>query len=512
VGTLDLDLATQSMNPHPGALAIAVLLEDVLPVALPIAGVLALVLAATHAVLNVRDARAATGWVGIIVVLPLVGAILYWLLGINRVHRRAVALLRGRELHVPKIDDPADPDSPSGLLRTVALPDLARLIDVVTVRSLLRGNAVTPLVNGDEAYPAMLAAIASARHTVTLATYIFDRDKAGLRFVDALAAAVRRGVQVRVLVDAVGARYSFPTIVRTLAGRRVPVARFNPTLFPWRWTYANLRNHRKIMVVDGHVGFTGGMNFRQGHCVAEAPRRPVLDLHFKIEGPVVAHMQRTFVEDWAFATHERLEGSAWFPPLQPVTDEPSQSGPRIHDVVARGISDGPDIDIDKMRWAIHGALACAKQRVRITTPYFLPESDLIAAMITAVMRGVEVEVIVSEKNNQLVAKWASEALLPELVNAGCSVWKTLGPFDHSKVVVVDESWVLIGSTNFDPRSLRLNFEFNIECHSPELARHMSAIVDVKRTGGRLVTTAQLAQVGLLRRVRSGLARLFLPYL
>ncbi len=486
--------------------------DDVLPVALPVAGVVALVVAATHAVLRVRDARAATGWVGVIVALPFVGALLYWLLGINRVQRRAVALLRGREQRSPTIDDPSDPDSPSGLLRTVALPDLVRLINVVTVRSLVPGNAVTPLVNGDAAYPEMLAAIDGARHTITLATYIFDHDKAGMRFVDALAAAVRRGVQVRVLIDAVGARYSFPTILRTLAARAVPVARFNPTLLPWRWTYANLRNHRKIMVVDGTVGFTGGMNFRQGHCVAERPRRPVLDLHFKVEGPVVAHMQRTFAEDWAFATRERLEGTAWFPPLSAVSQVHGPDETPIRDVFARGITDGPDIDIDKMRWAILGALACAKKRVRITTPYFLPESELIAAMTTAMMRGVEVEVILSEKNNQLVAKWASEALMPELVKAGCAVWKTLGPFDHSKVVIVDESWVLIGSSNFDPRSLRLNFEFNIECHSPELARHMHAILDVKRTGGHRLTTAQLAQVGLLRRLRSGIARLFLPYL
>lgn len=508
---LDPHLAATRMSLEPGRLAVTSLLEEVLPIALPIVGVLALVIAATHAILRVRDARAATGWVGIIVALPFVGAILYWLLGINRVQRRAVALLRGREQRAPVIDDPSDPDSPSGLLRAVALPDLVRLIDVVTVRSLVSGNAVTPLVNGDAAYPAMLAAIESARHTITLATYIFDRDKAGMQFVEALAAAVQRGVQVRVLVDAVGARYSFPTILRTLAHRKVPVARFNPTLFPWRWTYANLRNHRKIMVVDGAVGFTGGMNFRHGHCVAELPSHPVLDLHFKVEGPVVAHMQRTFVEDWAFATRERLEGSAWFPSLHPLPLADAGEDD-IRDVLARGISDGPDIDIDKMRWAILGALACAKKRVRITTPYFLPESDLIAAMTTAIMRGVDVEVILSEKNNQLVAKWASEALLPELVKAGCSVWKTLGPFDHSKVVIVDESWVLIGSTNFDPRSFRLNFEFNIECHSPALARRMHGILDVKRTGAHLLTTAQLAQVGLLRRLRSGVARLFLPYL
>ena len=478
-------------------------IEAALPIALPIAGTAVLLVASTHAVLTVRDSRSAAGWVGIIVSLPFIGALLYWLLGINRVKRRAVALLRGREPLSLMIDDPENPDSPSGLLRTVDLPELARAIDAVTVRPLVTGNTVTPLVNGDEAYPAMLEAIRGARHNITLTTYIFDRDRVGRRFVDALADAVRRGVEVRVLIDAVGARYSFPTIVRTLRRRGIMVERFNPTFFPpWRLTYSNLRNHRKILVIDGTVGFTGGMNIRHGHCVAEAPRRPVLDLHFRVEGPVVAHMQHTFAEDWAFVRGERLEGPRWFPPA------PARPG----EVIARGITDGPDLDMDKLKWSLLAALACAKRRVRIATPYFLPETELIAAFTMTRLRGVEVEVILSEKNNQLIAKWASDAVLPELVKAGCTIWKTLGPFDHSKVLIVDDSWVLIGSTNLDPRSLRLNFEFNVECHAPALAQRMHGILDVKRTGARRVTAETLAARGFLPRVRNGVARLFLPYL
>lgn len=477
-------------------------LEELLPIALPIAGTSVLLIASIHAVLHVRDSRSAAGWVGIIVALPFVGALLYWLLGINRVKRRAVALLRGHEPLRPVVDDPANPDSPSGLLRTIELPELARAIDAVTVRPLVSGNTITPLANGDEAYPAMLEAIRGARRSVSLTTYIFDRDAVGLRFVDALADATRRGVAVRVLVDAVGARYSLPTIVRTLKRRGVPVERFNPTLFPpWRLTYSNLRNHRKILVVDGRLGFTGGMNIRHGHCVAESPRHPVLDLHFRIEGPVVAHMQHTFAEDWAFVRGERLAGEAWFPPVT-----------RPGDVIARGITDGPDLDMDKLKWSLLAALACARRRVRIATPYFLPETELIAAFTTTRQRGVEVEIVLSERNNQLLAKWASDALLHELVRAGCTIWKTLGPFDHSKVLVVDDSWVLVGSTNLDPRSLRLNFEFNVECHCPELAQRMHAILDVKRTGARRVTLDHLEGAGLLPRIRNGVARLFLPYL
>lgn len=468
---------------------------ELLPILLPLIGAALLVMAATHAVMRVRDVRAAVGWVAIIVLLPFVGAVLYWLLGINRVQRRAVALLRGRE--------PVARETAVGPELDVFthLTELARLTDRVTFRPLLAGNRVTPLVDGDAAYPAMLAAIESATHSVSLVTYIFDRDEVGLRFVDALARARNRGVAVRVLVDAVGARYSFPTIVATLKRRGVRVARFNPTFLPWRWVYANLRNHRKICVIDGRIGFCGGMNLREDHLLSTRPRHPVRDLHFQLEGPVVAHLQRTFAEDWLFTTGERLAGDLWFPRLAP-----------LGDVFCRGITDGPDVDIDKLKWCILGGIACARRRVRIATPYFLPETELIAAITTARLRGVEVDIVLSERNNQALVRWACDAILPELVRAGCRVWKTAGPFDHSKLMVVDDAWVLLGSSNLDPRSLRLNFEFNVECHDPALGRDMAALLEAKQGLARLVTAEELAGYSWLRRFRDRLARLGVPYL
>lgn len=474
-------------------------LLETLPILLPVLGVALLVLASTHAIMRVRDVRAAVGWVAIIVLLPFVGALLYWLLGINRVQRRAVALLRGRE--------PVTREAAVGPELDVFthLTELARLTDRVTFRPLLSGNRVTPLVDGDVAYSAMLDAIEGATHSVSLVTYIFDRDEVGLRFVDALSRAKNRGVAVRVLVDAVGARYSFPTIVATLKRRGVRVARFNPTFLPWRWVYANLRNHRKICVVDGRLGFTGGMNLREDHLVSALPpgrtRYPVRDLHFALEGPVVAHLQRTFAEDWLFVTGERLAGDLWFPRLAPVGD-----------VFCRGITDGPDVDIDKLKWCILGGIACARRRVRIATPYFLPEGELIAAITTARLRGVEVDIVLSERNNQALVRWACDAILPELVRAGCRVWKTVGPFDHSKLMVVDDAWVLLGSSNLDPRSLRLNFEFNVECHDASLGRDMAALLEEKQALGRLVTAEELSGYSWLRRFRDRVARLGVPYL
>src|SRR5262249_50018554 len=148
----------------------------------------------------------------------------------------------------------------------------------------------------------------------------------------------KRGVLVRVLIDAVGARYTFPSIVRRLRRGAVPVARFLPTLVPGRFTYANLRNHRKILIADGRIGFTGGLNIREGHAARLDSRHPIQDHHFQIEGPVVAQLQEVFAEDWAFAADEVLDSDCWFPELEPVGN-----------AMARGISAGPDGDLDKLR-------------------------------------------------------------------------------------------------------------------------------------------------------------------
>jgi cardiolipin synthase len=197
------------------------------------------------------------------------------------------------------------------------LATLARIVRSITSRPLLSGNHLRLLRNGDQAYPAMLEAIAGAQTSITLSSYIFAHDASGLAFVEALAAAVRRGVEVRVLIDDVGARYSFPPITGLLQRRGVRTATFMPTFFHWRMPYGNLRNHRKLLVVDGRRGFTGGLNIRHNNVTAAGGRDATRDLHAEVEGPVIRHLQEAFAEDWAFTTGERLEGERWFPNSRP---------------------------------------------------------------------------------------------------------------------------------------------------------------------------------------------------
>ncbi len=482
-----------------------------LPFSLPglwtlVAGVLTLLLSiitSAHVVLHKRDSRSAVGWVGLIWLAPIVGSVAYILLGVNRIRRRATEqralqpiTSTGEFERIPQLSGEV---SLSG--RLVHLESLGRLVDRVAGRALCDGNAITPLSNGDEAYPAMLDAINAAEHSIALSTYIFDNDDAGLHFVEALEAAVIRGVQARVLIDAVGARYSRPSIVRELRRRRIRVARFGVAVIPWRMPYMNLRNHRKILVVDGKVGFTGGMNLRQGNMVVRNPKYPVQDLHFRIDGPVVLHLMQTFVEDWAFTTREVLEGDVWFPQLKSAGT-----------VVARGVTDGPDGDFEKARLVFLGALACAQRSVRIVTPYFVPDAGLISAINVAALRGVRVEIVLPQKNNLALVKWASTHQLWQVLQRGARVFLTPPPFDHTKIMVVDGGWSLVGSSNWDARSLRLNWEFVVECYDEPLASELNLLVDAKIAKATRVRKDDVDARPLPVKLRDGIARLAAPYL
>lgn len=459
-------------------------------------------LASAHVVLNKRDGRAAVGWVGLILLAPVIGAVLYWGFGINRIRRRAAAQ-RGRRAGTSTGSAAAvRPDDVVALPAEAAhLRPLARLVQRLAGRPLAPGNSVTPLIDGDEAYPAMLAAIDGAARSVVFSTYIFDHDSAGELFLEALERAVRRGVEIRVLIDAVGGRYSWPQMLGALRRRGVPAAAFGPTILPWRMPYFNLRNHRKILVVDGRVGFTGGMNIRAGHLSAQRPRFPIRDLHFRLEGPVVQHLTQAFAADWAYTTRETLTGDAWQACRDPV-------GP----VIARGLVDGPDEDFEQARFTRLGALTCARESVRIVTPYFLPDEGLISELGVTAMRGVRVDIVLPAVSNLMLVQWAAQAQLWQVLTRECRVFITPPPFDHTKLMLVDGVWSLFGSANWDARSLRLNFELDVEAYDRQLAARLNDLVEDRLRLARPLTLGELENRSVPVKLRDGLARLAAPYL
>jgi cardiolipin synthase len=477
---------------------------DIAPEASVVAGLVVALLASAHVVLNKTDTRAATAWVGLIWLVPLFGAALYVFLGINRIERRARILKAAATPYSVPLDDapraPADLDRELGPNRA-RFVEHARVVSHVTGWPLLVGNSVELLHDGDETYPAMREAIDAAERTISLASYIFEAKGVGGQLVDALVAAVERGVEVRVLVDDVGTRYARPRIHRVLRKRGVRVANFLPALLPRSVTHFNLRNHNKILVVDGCLGFTGGINIRQGHVLASNPKSPTRDLHFRVEGPVVSQLQEAFAKDWAFTTGEKLSGPFWFPELQP-------SG----DVMARGILDGPDRTINSLERVFLSAITVARRSVRIVTPYFLPEQALLQALSLAGQRGVDVDIVVPERGNLPVVRWAMWGHYRQTLRGQVRLWLSPAPFDHSKLVVVDSYWGCVGSANWDPRSLRLNFEFNLETYDETLGKLLDAEVSKRIARARLLTMDELDARSTLQRLRDGTARLMKPYL
>ncbi|HYC52619.1 MAG TPA: cardiolipin synthase [Gemmatimonadaceae bacterium] len=457
------------------------------------------VAASLHVVLHKRDSRSAIGWVGLIWLAPVAGVVLYALLGLNRIRRTAMELQRERQRFIS--GNTAEQPAWLAGVSDRRFQGLARLSRQLSNRPLLGGNGVEPLQNGDEAYPAMLDAIRSAKHTVSLCSYIFADDAAGKEFVAALADAVRRGVQVRVLIDDVGVRYSFPPVHWALQRAGVRVARFLPIISRTGLAFLNLRTHRKLLVVDGRVAFAGGMNIAAANLNATAGRRAIRDIHFRLEGPVVRQLQDAFAEDWAFTTREILDGDGWFPDVE-----------NRGDVSARVITNGPDRDFEVMRNVLIGALSSARESVRIVTPYFIPDPQLTAALAVCALRGVTVDILLPQKGNIRLAEWACRATLWQVLEPGCRVFLSPPPFEHTKLFVVDRTWALFGTTNWDARSLRLNFELDVECYDRDLATRLDAVIAQRIGISRQYTLRDADGRGVFSRVRDGVARLWSPYL
>ncbi|MCC0808917.1 cardiolipin synthase [Methylobacterium sp. W2] len=459
---------------------------------LALLGIVLALLVTVHALLRKREIGTAIGWIGLAWLSPIFGTALYAIFGVNRVSRRA------RQLRVRPSQQAGSPVIPDASVPEDLRP-LDRAVRRITRLVLLGGNDFSILRNGDEAYPAMLDAIGGATRSVALSSYIFRNDGAGSRFFEALVTARSRGVEVRVLIDGIGSGYFFPAMARRLRRAGVPVGLFMHSALPWRMPFLNLRTHKKILIVDGRIAFTGGINIADENLVATSPPDPVRDTHFRIEGPVVEQLSQAFSADWAFVMGEELDGPRWFPPLGAAGE-----------IEARVVTSGPDADIEKIEFAVMSAITCAQHSIRLVTPYFLPSEILSTTLALAATRGVRVDVIIPRASNHSYVDWATRAHVAPLLEAGVRIWLDEPPFDHSKLLVVDGEWSFVGSANWDMRSFRLNFELNVEVYDRAFAERLDAFMRTKMDAR--LTVEELARRPLPVRLRDAAVRLMLPYL
>lgn len=453
------------------------------------------VVAGTHVLLFKTNSLSAASWLVFIVVLPVAGALVYWFFGINRVWN---AHLKSR---APQWTDQGLLPAPSAALE--AIPDpFQRVGQRITARPVIEGHQMSLLVNGEQAFPEMLAAIDAAHTEVFLCTYIFDDDSVGQRFVRALSAAQARGARVRVLLDDLGRRTARPGILSRLRQQGISTACFMPLKLLPPSLSSNLRNHRKMLIVDGAVAFAGGMNIGERQLYEGASKLRTADIHFRIEGSIVAELRQLFLTDWASS------GGA---PLDEIEQRDSTAD-TAGDLTCRLIADGPDEALDHLALAIAGIISAARQRVLIMSPYFLPDRRLLGALQCAALRGVEIRILIPERSNWPITRWALNHSLLELLTVGVSVLERPGIFAHSKCLLVDDRYALVGSANLDARSLRLNFELGIEVLGASLPKALEQYFIKMAAVARPVRPETLIHRSLPIRLRDAVAALFSPYL
>jgi cardiolipin synthase len=453
--------------------------------------------ASWHILLNKRQPRSALLWLLWAWMVPVGGVLLYVGLGQDRV---------GRAPHRPV------PPVGGG-----AAEPLDALSAAVSGRPLRRGNRVRLLTDGNEAYPAMLSAIRRARVSVDLQSYIYDLDEVGQAVLSALEDAARRGVRVRVLVDGLAAWSARLPLKRGLKAAGGEARSY------WRWNRAlgqplfNLRNHRKLLVVDACLAFTGGLNISRRYAKGPLARlrelsflasgRPdVRDVHFALTGPLVADLAGCFEEDWAHSGGR----SKPLPTAAPA--RLTLGAGAVGNVAARVVRSGPDEDLERFYEVLLGALSLAQRSVDLSTPYFVPDQPLLSLLRVLGYRGVKVRLHLPKESDHSFMNWSTQEFYHDLLDAGVEVWEVRAPFIHTKLAVVDGHWMAFGSSNLDNRSFRLNFELNVEARSKDLASQAGALLAQYRAHGHRVDLARLRRRTSWQRVRGAAVNLFSPYL
>ena len=351
-------------------------------------------------------------------------------------------------------------------------PQFRRTLNVLLGPQLLAGNKVQALVNGDEIFPAMLKAIEGARRTITFETYVYWEGDIGRRFTDALVERARAGVKVHVLFDAVGSGKIDRKFVQLLADAGVEVRKYNPL----RWhsiARMNNRTHRKILVADGRLGFTGGAGIGDEWAGDAQDPKHWRDTHFRVEGPAVAQMQAAFVENWIETTGIVLHGAEYFPTLR-------ESGGQT----AQFFVSSPGGGGESMQLLYLLSIAAAAKTLRLSASYFVPDDNEVRMLAAAAKRGVSVQIIVPGPHidNEIVRR-ASRASWGKLLSAGVEIYEFEPTMYHVKVMIVDGVWVTVGSTNFDTRSFSTNDEANLNVLDRGFAREQERIfaADLKRS-------------------------------
>jgi cardiolipin synthase A/B len=362
---------------------------------------------------------------------------------------------------------------------TVADPQFRRTIGSLLGPPLFAGNSVTTLLNGDQIFPEMLRAIREARETITFETYVYWRGLMGASFADALAERARSGVRVHVLIDAVGGARIDPLYVEVMESAGVHFVRYHAL----RWfdlgsaQRVNNRTHRKLLVVDGRVGFTGGVGIADEWIGNAEDKDHWRENHYRVEGPVVAQLQSAFMDEWMETTGEVLHDQRYFPPIEPAGSRAAQL-----------FKSSPEGGSESMHLMYLLSIVASERSIRIATSYFVPDDLIVRALLDARRRGVQIQIILPGPHMDVeIVRSASRAGWGPLLQAGIEIYEFQPTMYHVKQMIVDDLWTSIGSANFDNRSFSLNSEANLNVLDAEFAAEQVRVFELDLRQSRRIT-------------------------
>ncbi len=453
-------------------------------------------------VLTKKPAPVSTvAWVMAIVTMPYIGAFLFLIFGINRVGRR----VSRRQAAAQKITRGLPQLASHHLMVRDRLDPVQREMLVLTERvaetRATAGNRVTLFAETSEAFAAIEAAIDAAQRSIHLEYYIWQPDRVGTRIRDQLIARAKAGVAVRFLYDALGSMRLTEPFLQPMRDAGIRVAPFVPgRSLRERWSI-NLRSHRKIVLVDGCIGFTGGMNVGDEYLGENAHFGYWRDTHLRLEGPAVLQLQEVFATDWFFATEEEIDVNEHFP----IPDNPGQ-------IDAHVLAGGPDRSESIYHAAFFAAINSARDRVTLATSYFVPTDALSTALEMAAYRGVKVRVLVSGPVTYWATYHACRSFYDELLTAGVEIYEYTRGQQHAKTITIDGCWSLVGTANFDARSVFLNFEVGLSLYDTGLAEQLEFHFDSDLTFSKRIELEQWERRGTWERLKENACRMFSPVL
>ena len=464
-------------------------------------------ISSVYIILERRPAHATIAWILAFAALPLLGFVVYLFLGPRRFDKRKRRRDRARQTVAKgaRERDPVRAELCSGHLA----PTISLIERAVGPAGALRVADVALLEDGVSKYAALLEAFHLARQTIHLEYYIWEPDRIGTRLRDVLVERARAGVAVRVLVDGLGSSGAGRSFWAPLVEAGGEVRSFNGgTLMTWRPSMTNFRTHRKIAIIDGRVGFTGGMNIVETQSSEFAGEAAWRDTHLRLEGEGVEGLARVFFEDWCYAggSDDPIDND----PVEPSVTDPVCAKP-IPDVPLQVVSSGPDENVDAIHKLFFTSITRAERRVELTTPYFVPDETILQALAVTAMRGVDVRLLVPASGDQPFVAAAARTYYPELIRAGVSIHELEVPVLHAKTLLVDDI-AIVGTANMDNRSFRLNFEVVIAMYDARVAARLAEMFEADVAQARQVSLDDLRALGPWDRLYASTARLFSPML